>query len=143
MIPGLGNCRKGTRHTAITIELNLSILRTARDFHFFRFRFKSTVLVSRHNRINHIAFKFTSTVKLTCSICLKSHDWFFARHHFTFVDLHTGALDADPGAFCCFRRSASGYFRLTSRQAHRKQGMAPGSKVLAQKTNANHAHRRG
>jgi hypothetical protein len=31
----------------------------------------------------------------------------------------------------------------TSRQAHREQGKAPGSKVLAQKTNVNHAHRRG
>jgi hypothetical protein len=32
---------------------------------------------------------------------------------------------------------------LTSRQAHCEQGKAPGSKVLAQKTNVNHAHRRG
>ncbi len=27
--------------------------------------------------------------------------------------------------------------------AHRQQGKAPGSKVLAQKTNVSHAHRRG
>ena len=33
--------------------------------------------------------------------------------------------------------------RDINRHAHRKQGKAPGSKVLAQKTNVNHAHRRG
>jgi hypothetical protein len=33
--------------------------------------------------------------------------------------------------------------RDTGRHAHGEQGKAPGSKVLAQKTNVNHAHRRG